>query len=852
VRKKVFVLVIVFSVLINVNLLVLAESSERRSSYFQSNGDLINGWYWLRDTALGHYAEWIFEDIPPGSEELILDITALATDRPGGGRGFDAKFKLIYGFPGNANMGGVLETKVVTLPNISSPDDPSGYTCHGQVTVDRAFISGATTILFRIERDSVWDNHIAFKKDSIVLFPAGMEEIEEEQLSEGNQLPETDTLEGAILIQPGIYIGSLGDKDQEGHRDNNDYYQINLKKGQLITLRLMVPGNANFNLSLLDSNRNSRGSSITQGNVESLGYVADSTGSWYIKVSRSSGEGEYQLLVDIQNQNDAASGQDAGSSYQEAIPISAGTFNGFLKAGDNEDYYSIGIVKGQLITLQLAIPGDASFNISLLDSNRNSRGSFVVQLNTKTLDYVADSTGIWYVKASRSSGEGWYQLLVNIQNQNDAASGQDAGSSYQEAIPISAGTFNGFLKAGDNEDYYSINLQKGQQINLKLTIPGNASFNISLLNPNRNSRGSSITQGNMKTLDYIADSTGTWYIKITRSSGEGEYQLSINAPDIHITQKPKLELSISNEGRGLISNLPIFVNESERGSEIDLDGDGILQEFEDQAMDFINPKFELDEDEDWLKHPEHHVVNFVRVFPYPDKENHKYVIFTYCITWSRDYGRTHLLGHDGDVERVIMAYEVISEGGKNLQLRYVFTSAHGGENDHSAVWDAWNRSCSTCGISLWPFDEEMCGQLVFENNILKLQISEDKHAIYPTKDCCEGVHLVHVKGVVFVMEDCVGGGTWRFNCYNAGEPDCYLIDDLDNPSSWKGLSEGKRTSLANLFPQEQVWSGNKSHPGKFCGGLTGEGSKSDLWEDSPDQIGNKLKSLPGSLTDKLR
>jgi len=737
VRKKVFVLVIVFSVLINVNLLVLAESSERRSSYFQSNGDLINGWYWLRDTALGHYAEWIFEDIPPGSEELILDITALATDRPGGGRGFDAKFKLIYGFPGNANMGGVLETKVVTLPNISSPDDPSGYTCHGQVTVDRAFISGATTILFRIERDSVWDNHIAFKKDSIVLFPAGMEEIEEEQLSEGNQLPETDTLEGAILIQPGIYIGSLGDKDQEGHRDNNDYYQINLKKGQLITLRLMVPGNANFNLSLLDSNRNSRGSSITQGNVESLGYVADSTGSWYIKVSRSSGEGEYQLLVDIQNQN-------------------------------------------------------------------------------------------------------------------DAASGQDAGSSYQEAIPISAGTFNGFLKAGDNEDYYSINLQKGQQINLKLTIPGNASFNISLLNPNRNSRGSSITQGNMKTLDYIADSTGTWYIKITRSSGEGEYQLSINAPDIHITQKPKLELSISNEGRGLISNLPIFVNESERGSEIDLDGDGILQEFEDQAMDFINPKFELDEDEDWLKHPEHHVVNFVRVFPYPDKENHKYVIFTYCITWSRDYGRTHLLGHDGDVERVIMAYEVISEGGKNLQLRYVFTSAHGGENDHSAVWDAWNRSCSTCGISLWPFDEEMCGQLVFENNILKLQISEDKHAIYPTKDCCEGVHLVHVKGVVFVMEDCVGGGTWRFNCYNAGEPDCYLIDDLDNPSSWKGLSEGKRTSLANLFPQEQVWSGNKSHPGKFCGGLTGEGSKSDLWEDSPDQIGNKLKSLPGSLTDKLR
>jgi hypothetical protein len=290
------------------------------------------------------------------------------------------------------------------------------------------------------------------------------------------------------------------------------------------------------------------------------------------------------------------------------------------------------------------------------------------------------------------------------------------------------------------------------------------------------------------------------------------------------------------------------VSEIEKGSEIDLDGDGILQEWEDKAMEYINPKFDLDEGEEWFNHPEHHVVNFVRVFPYA-KAGHQYILFMYCVTWSKDYGRTDagFYEHNGDVERVIMAWEVITTGGKNLQLRYVFTSAHGGKNDHSAVWDAWNRDCFTRGIVAWPVDEEMCGQLAFEENILKLQISEDKHAIYPTASCCEDVTLAYV-GVAFVMEDCGGGreNPWRFGCYNAGEPEPnhYLINDLDNPSSWKGLSEEKRTSLTNLFPQEQVWSGRKQHTNSFCGGLAYD-------EDSPGPIGDKLRNLPDMLTDKL-
>ena len=537
-REKTCILIFSLVFIIFFSFFAIGQTIEKQATYFMSNGDHIAGWYWLRDSSLQHYAEWTFENIPPGNEDLTLDITALATDRPGGGSGFDARFTLIYGFPGSGNMGGLFKKKTVFISNISAPKDPLGYHCQGQISVDRGFIPAASSILIRVERESSNDNHVAFNQESMILLVDNtgnierkddLEETKEKQISKGDQLPEADEIEEAKLIQSGTYFGSLGE-EHEGHRDNTDYYRIDVEEGQLITLKLSVPGNANYYLALLNPNRNSRGSAVNEEEAKILEYVADSTGTWYIRINRSSGEGEYQLSFDIQNQNDAGSGKDAGKTPEEMIKLLPSTITGFLKAGDNEDYYSFEVTKGQLITLQLSVPGNANYYLALLNPNRNSRGSAVTKENIKTLDYVADSTGTWYIRINRSSGEGEYELTVNIEDQNDAASGQDAGDSYQEAISISPGSAIGFLKAGDNSDFYSIKVEEGQLITLKLSIPGNASYHLALLNPNRNSRGSAVNEEGAKILDYVADSTGTWYIRINRSSGEGEYQLVVDIP----------------------------------------------------------------------------------------------------------------------------------------------------------------------------------------------------------------------------------------------------------------------------------------------------------------------------------
>jgi len=424
--RKVLTFLIVFSILAMMSLSAFAVSSSNLANKFQSNGDLIQSWYWLRDNNIQDYAQWTFENIPSGNNDLILEITALATNRSGGGRGFPADFLLIYEVPG----GNVFITQKVSLPNVSSANDPVGYTCSGQVIIPRSDLQGASVLFLRTERISPHTNHLAFNKDSIKIIETTAEENYPPY--QGNQLPDTNNQNEAFLIQPGIYNGSLGGQISGGQRDNEDWYSINLQAGQIINLQLIQPSTGSFNIYLRPPELTSNvGTATIQDNTKTLQYIANITGIWYIKIIRSSGEGEYQLSINIQNQNDAGSNRDAGDTPEEAIALLyPGIFTGFLQRADNVDWYSINLQERQTINLKLSMLSDASFGLSLTRPGSTSGvGSVQIQDKIKTLQYVANVSGIWYIKIIRSSGEGEYQLSVNLSDYPSDQTGQSQSGS---------------------------------------------------------------------------------------------------------------------------------------------------------------------------------------------------------------------------------------------------------------------------------------------------------------------------------------------------------------------------------------------------------------------------------------
>jgi len=794
--RKVFMLVIFFSILIIMSLLVFAEDSKQASD-FQSNGDLIEGWYWLRDSALQNYAEWTFDNIPLGPEEITVQINALATDRPGGGGGFNAKFLLYYSLIGEGDMPlTYIPPQTVNLENVHSPDDSFGYSCQGQVTIPASTIPAASRISLRIRRDSAQDNHIAFKEDSIVLL------TDATHPPNGEPSSNDDDCEGATPIQADTCTGSLGEEDAEGHRDDVDYYSIHLEEGQQITLQLTVPGNANYGISLLNPSRSSLGSSITQREIKTLDYVANSTGTWYIKISRTSGEGEYQLVVN-------------------STSVSSG-------GGDNNPPV-ISSLDANQDSIEINHDVDITCNASDQDGDTLrfswTANGVSVGANDSYLTWRApDTAGTYTITCTVSDGKGGEDSeSVSITVTEPSNGGNDDIGEINYRIEITTGT----------------RIAAGTDANVYITIydkDGHDSGEILLDDPGVNDfeRGDTntflVTAINIEDLDYIIvrhDSTGDypgWYVDEIQVSNEEINQewnffpdqwLATDEPPDYQTQGrfyPEEEgtpggnieyiLSLTNGGGTLNSNLPIFVNADEVGNlEIDSDGDGIRQQWEDKAMEYINPYIELDEEEPWLDNQDSdYVANYVRVHPYNPFSTSttfnsanlpQYIIFRYVVTWSMDYGRQTVAGinlpfftsHPTDRERIFMAWKVIDSN--TLKLDWVFTSSHENPDAHHAVWNADHRTCNIGEISnlskTFERTEVMCGNLQFSNDRLIVYASEGKHALYPSCDICENVMLVDGPGPLNVGEDCGGGGRFRFYCYNVGEPvrelpDCGFID----------------------------------------------------------------------------
>ena len=399
---------------------VEAERTLVDAEAFNSTGDEIHGWWWLRDPAHEAYAEWFFHSLPAG--DIVLNLTALATDRPSGSGGFDASFYLYYGsLPVGGQEGVILGRLYVNLPNAHDPGDPTGYTCHGQVTIPREALGGLEALWIVVKRADDFgayppiDMHVAFNIDSITL--AGMPQTEEtdadsgvESGGPGNVLPETESREDAALIGAGSYTGSLD------RPDNEDWYAIELARGQLVTLQLIMPQTAQMNLRLYPpASSSSAGNVTTAGLTHTLEHVANGTGAWLVRVSRASGAGEYQLSIDIANQNDANAGRDAGDSPDGAIRIAPRVYTGFLKPADNEDWYAIELAQGQLVTLQLTMPQTAQMDLRLYPpASSSSVGRTTTAGLTRTVQHEVDGTGIWFARVNRASGEGQYQLTFSL------------------------------------------------------------------------------------------------------------------------------------------------------------------------------------------------------------------------------------------------------------------------------------------------------------------------------------------------------------------------------------------------------------------------------------------------------
>jgi hypothetical protein len=144
-----------------------------KASTYQSNGDLIQGWNWLRNS--GNTAQWTFnvQDLQGATRHSVyLNVTGLVTKGVNGGSGYNGGLNVQFVGGSTTNFG-------VYLVNPFRPKDltylPTGYTrgvgymAYGAVAIPASAYQGASTLQVIVSRNttSVRSNlHIAVNKDS--------------------------------------------------------------------------------------------------------------------------------------------------------------------------------------------------------------------------------------------------------------------------------------------------------------------------------------------------------------------------------------------------------------------------------------------------------------------------------------------------------------------------------------------------------------------------------------------------------------------------------------------------------------------------------------------------------------
>jgi len=218
----------------------------------------------------------------------------------------------------------------------------------------------------------------------------------------------------------------------------------------------------------------------------------------------------------------------------------------------------------------------------------------------------------------------------------------------------------------------------------------------------------------------------------------------------------------------------------------DVDGDGLVDAWEDQLLERMRPVVRFDEAEKILSDPTGKVGMVARVFPVSLDPVEIHVLIE--LGYSNDYGTCFgITEHHGDSERVGMRLVALPGRPHDLVVSGLYTAAHEHTpNEHSKLHE---------GDDLLRIEtrRELGGPrwVVFS--------SRNKHATYFTLSDCESSFIP------CVQEDCSPdrvADPAKFDVVppfvNAGEPTAHRVDDL----------------AVVGFPGDDAWIDQR-----FCGGL---------------------------------
>ena len=253
-------------------------------------------------------------------------------------------------------------------------------------------------------------------------------------------------------------------------------------------------------------------------------YNITTAGTYYVRVT-SSGTGMYRLIVTT------TEGDHSNSAGVTTTPVTSGTaITGNIDPGDDADWFSFEVTNSDLagtdiFTLRAEITTSvthimvAIYNSFVTKVAINDNGGTGTNFD---VSYQITSTGTYYVAVTNNvSNTGMYSLTVTT-------TGSNYGNTIGSATPITNGVqIDGKISSDTDMDYFSIVVPRA--VTLKAATTGILDTVGHLYDSSEMQLATDDNGGTDMNFEisYMIMTAGTYYIRVTSSTGTGKYSLTV-------------------------------------------------------------------------------------------------------------------------------------------------------------------------------------------------------------------------------------------------------------------------------------------------------------------------------------
>ncbi len=381
---------------------------------------------------------------------------------------------------------------------------------------------------------------------------AGMYILPILNLEEGEILesePNNSATQAQIVKSGETVVGSVDE-----HTDGLDYFKVDVDNGVALTGNLSSLDGSDFDLFLYDS-VSSSATEIAISNYfgtsdEQISIMTTKSGSYFFAVKAYKGSADYKLQIDIRTEVVSVDNNDV-IGQAETIGNNRPVQSTASKYMDQDDYYKIAANSNQYLIATLTVPNKCDFDLYIYDETGTGGGDWFnagdgfnegASANVwggESLNIAIRDAGTWYINVHAYRGSGMYTLTVQVRNAlaADDSDGEDIANAEDLtaqllANPASPLTIEKTLdRFNDANDYYSVDLDSGYTLTLKMEVPSKADFDMYVYDSSGTGANDFVFLANdttpMEVLYISVTQAETYYINPYSYSGSGQYNLTL-------------------------------------------------------------------------------------------------------------------------------------------------------------------------------------------------------------------------------------------------------------------------------------------------------------------------------------